>query len=116
MRLLQNQAARSGKIWHTVRSGPFTTPQEAEQHVRDLKHGGFDDWRLPTENELHTLHYAFYWKQNGNCEMNINGDYWYTSEFGVTAPGHGETFELCSPEVKFVESSKSRGYVRAIRP
>ena len=108
--------AQSGKMWHTVRSGPFTTPQEAEQYVRELRHAGFDDWRLPTEHELLNLHYAFYWSQNGDCDMNTRGEYWYKSEFGETAPGHWETYELCSPEFKFVKSSKSLGYVRAIRP
>lgn len=47
----------TGLMWQRGTAGPFT-PEQAQQHVDNLnaaRHGGFDDWRVPTAEELASL-------------------------------------------------------------
>ena len=63
------QELRTGMMWHTERNGVFPSFEEAEQYAADLRAGGYDDWRLPTQDELFNLHYIFFWKKNGSKKM-----------------------------------------------
>ena len=105
----------SGKMWQIERGGIFSTYQEAEQYAVNLRLGGYDDWRLPRKAELFDLHYIFYWKKNGNCNLKHTGEYWTLDE-GRSTLGHWETFILCEPNFKYEKSLKTKGYVRAVRP
>lgn len=110
------QEAQSSKMWQFGKAGPFSSMEEAEWHVKGLKLGSYDDWRLPTKSELFNLFYIHYWKNNGDCDMNRKGDFWAVSEGRAPSPGHWEDYFLCGPEYKFVKSIKGYGYVRAICP
>ena len=105
----------SGKTWQIERGDKFSSYQEAEQYAVNLRLGGYDDWRLPRKTELFDLHYIFYWKKNGNCNLKYTGEYWALDEKSSIL-GHWETYILCEPNFKYVESLVTKGYVRAVRP
>jgi len=86
--------SRSGKMWQREKGGMFSSRQDAEQYVANLQIGGFDDWRLPTREELFTLHNALYWKKNGDCVLDNHGEFWTASKDGEHSPGHWETYFL----------------------
>lgn len=110
------QDVKTGKMWQIAKEGVFNSPEEARQYAETLSIGGYDDWRLPTRDELFDLYCIFFWERNGNCTMNRNGNFWSMSEVGVPLLGHWETYFLCAPEHKYVRSLGTRGYVRAVRP
>jgi hypothetical protein len=110
------QDVKSGKMWQVEKKGVFSSPQEAEAYAADLILGGYDDWRLPTKAEMFNLFHVFVWKQNTYCVMNRSGEFWTVSENGKSSPGHWELNYSCGPEYKYVESIKTKGYVRAVRP
>ena len=105
----------SGIMWQVERGGKFSSLQEAKQYAENLQLGGHDDWRLPTKTELNDLHFVFYWKKNGNCNLKHTGEYWILNE-GKSSLGHWETYILCEPNFKYVKSLGTKGYVRAVRP
>lgn len=107
---------KSETMWQVQRGGKFSSFQEADRYAANLKLGGYDDWRLPTRSELFNLFYIFYRNKNNDCIMNVNGDFWVTLKNQGSTPGHWEVYHLCGPEYKFVESLKTKGYVRAVRP
>lgn len=106
----------SGKMWQVERGGKFFSPGDARRYAEDLSLGGFNDWRLPTREEMLSLYTIFFYAKEGNCAMKSGRDYWTLSEGGESALGHWEDYLLCGPEFKFVESLKAQGYVRAVRP
>jgi len=107
---------RSGRMWQVAKSGSFSSPGEAELYAGELELGGYNDWRLPTREELLALYSLFFWKKNGNCSMSNTGEFWAVTRDGKPAPGHWETYYLCGPEQKYVEASGTPGSVRAVRP
>lgn len=110
------QETRSGRMWQVAKGGMFSTIEEAQEYVANLQLGGHDDWRLPTTEESLKLMQLFFWKQNGDCSMNSQGDFWTVSSAGKGSLGHWEDYPLCGSEFKYVKSLKTKGYVRAIRP
>ena len=111
------QERNSSRMWQVEKGETFSSLRAAESYAENLELGGYDDWRLPTREELLQLHKIFFWKKNGNCSMNQKGDYWYSSGSREYAIGRFETqYLFCGPEFKFVESRRGKGYVRAVRP
>ena len=47
---------RTGLMWQKDAFGPIKTAGEAESYCRQLQIGGFNDWRLPTIEELENLY------------------------------------------------------------
>ena len=109
------ETTASGLMWVKQPSPTFQLWEDAAAYAEGLQLQGYDDWRLPTKNELHRLHDIFFWKKNGDCNMQTSGSYWWGSEKANAGPGHWETYFLCSPEFKFVETP-GNGMVRAVRP
>ncbi len=110
------QEVKSGKMWQVEKEGIFSSLQEAEQYAANLKLGGYDDWRLPTKTELFNLFHMFFWKENNDCVMNRSGEFWSVSKDRESTLGQWEAYNLCGPEYRYVESIKTKGYVRAVRP
>ncbi len=110
------EETKSEKMWQKGKGGPFLTLQEAEQYAADLQLGGYNDWRLPSKEELFHLYHVFFWKKNNNCDLNQSGEFWSVAKDGRSSLGHWETYFLCDPEFNYVKSLKTSGYVRAIRP
>ena len=109
------QNAASGLMWTIKKSDFFSNREEAEAYADNLEYAGYADWRLPTRNELYRLHELYYWKKNGSCRMRITGSYWSGGPGEKAAAGYWETYYLCSPEFKFIETP-GKGMVRAVRP
>lgn len=105
----------TGRMWQIKRGGKFSSFQEAKQYAENLKLGGYDDWRLPTKQELFSLHFIVYWKKNGNCKLKYPGEYFILDEDEVSL-GHWQTYILCEPNFKYVQSLGTKGFVRAVRP
>ena len=105
----------SGLMWQTGRSRKINDGQRAEQYAANLKTGGFNDWRLPTQGEFYTLHILFFLKKNGVCRMKHKGSYWSENPGLPPRPGRwASPYYTCGLNFDF-EETKS-GFVRAVRP
>ena len=105
----------SGRMWQVERVGKFSSVHEAKRYAENLELGGHDDWRLPTKTELFDLHYKFFWKKNGNCNLKQAGEYFIVDD-DESSLGHWETYFLCDPNYKYVKALGTKGFVRAVRP
>lgn len=104
----------SGKMWQVGMSKTFTSLDAAIGYASDLKEGGYDDWRLPTVDELYELYLIFDLHENGNCELKAEGTFWSDE---ADLEGNVGTWELddnCDSERRYIP--KQKGKVRAIRP
>lgn len=108
------QNTRNGAIWTTTRSKRLATTREAQAYLNLLNKGSFDDWRLPSKQELFDLFSIFDLKNNGEVKIRIEGKYWLADGDGQISVGTWEIGEGCGPERRFFSGGK--GYVRAIRP
>lgn len=106
---------RTGLMWQMDKSRKYSSPQQAEQHIKELQLADHNGWRLPTKEELFALHDTLFRHLNGNCSIKLTGNYWATAEDGDVVSGHWETDYLCGPEFNYVESYDNTGYVRAVR-
>ncbi len=93
--------------------GGCVTFQNAQDYVRTLRHGGYQDWRLPTASEL-----AAIYKQPPFFPSS-GGDWYWTSESYVK--GFHNVANIVTAEPKTVYERESRsldecGGVRAVRP
>lgn len=111
------QVSSSSLMWQKSRSPLFSSITEAEIYVKDLRLGGYDDWRLPTAEDFLDLYFTF---DYGNAQatehgINIGGNYWSVDEDGNSFIGAWQDdSELC--EISRTYRPGSRGYVRAVRP
>ena len=110
------QEMRSGKMWQVQKKGEFSSLPEAEHYAADLQLGGYDDWRLPTKEELFNLSCMFFWKRNNDCLMNRKGEYWTVSQKHEASLGHWEIDFACGPEYHYIKAIQPKGFVRAVRP
>ena len=104
----------SGQMWQIEKGKMTTNLQDAEQYVRTLNLGGYNDWRLPTIYELYDLNYFFDLFQNGDCTLDRKGNYWSGTKDGAGKAGAWEISDQCDPVRQYAPGTK--GYVRAIRP
>ena len=109
------QDTASGLMWLKKKGDVFNTWENATAYADQLEYGGYTDWRLPTKNELYSLQDIFFWKKNGGCLIDTAGSYWSGLTQKDAASGYWETYYLCSPEYKFVDTP-GKGRVRAVRP
>lgn len=104
----------SGKMWQVGVSKTLTSLEAAMAYASDLEEGGYDDWRLPTVDELYELYLIFDLHENGNCALKAEGTYWSDE---ADLEGNVGTWELddnCDSERRYIP--KQKGKVRAIRP
>jgi len=79
---------------------------EAMELCKNYKSEGFDDWRLPTKNELNEI-YKYYKKFGGfvaNC-------YWSSSEYSATLAW----YQYFNNGDQGFTNKANYGYVRAVR-
>ncbi|MDR9502438.1 MAG: DUF1566 domain-containing protein [Desulfurivibrionaceae bacterium] len=104
---------KNGLMWQVERSAVFDSPQQVLEYVHHLKLGAYDDWRLPTKEELYELCFLFELQQQGDCPLNLKGSYW--SRNGNMEAGAWEAYPLCGgSELRYFK--RESGRVRAVRP
>ncbi len=105
----------TGQMWQ-IEKGPISTSlEDAEQYARNLKLGGYNDWRLPTVNELYDLNYYFDLFLVGDCNLDRKGSYWSSEKDGTGKAGAWEIgASQCDPSREY--STSTIGYIRAVRP
>jgi len=108
------EVSKNGSMWTKARSRRFEYISDVLQYLDELNKGEFNDWRLPTKQELYDLFVIFDLKDNGDVKIRIEGGYWLAGDLGAMGVGIWEIGDGCGPERKFLSGGK--GYVRAIRP
>jgi hypothetical protein len=108
---------QSGLIWDAGETKPMDW-KKAMAHPKKLTIAGFDDWRLPTVEELFCLadrtkhspaiDTAFFQK----CE----GGWYWSSTVDASSPGDFAWYVLFSLGSSDFSSQSYRGLVRAVRP
>jgi hypothetical protein len=100
-------------LWQKERSSKFSSLKEAEDFVANMKLGGFNDWRLPTRDELFRLSDIIEHKLTADCPLNTTGNYW--SKNGKGEVGEWYPYPLCAGyDFRYLKSKTGR--VRAVRP
>lgn len=108
------QNSKNGSMWTNVRSKRIKEFSNVQQYLSDLNDGQFNDWRLPTKQELYDLFQIFDLKNNGDIEIQVEGKYWLASDKGELSVGTWEIGGGCGPERGFFSGGK--GHIRAVRP
>ena len=105
---------KTGRMWQLERSRRIREAGDAQDFLAELNGGEYDDWRLPTRQELFDLFQAFDLKEFGEVKIQIEGRYWLRTDTGEFSVGSWEIGDGCGPERRYYEGRA--GYVRAIRP
>jgi hypothetical protein len=103
---------KNGIIWQMERSKKFKSAEDAETYINELNSGMYQDWRLPTPQELYKLFTHFDMKESGDVKIRLEGNYWLHDE--AIHAGAWEIGDGCGPSRKYY--TKKSGYVRAVRP
>lgn len=106
------QNSRNDQMWQMRKSKRLKTASSAEQYLNQLNQGEYQDWRLPTKQELYTLFSYFDLKLYGNVRIQLEGNYWIENK-GIQVGTWG-IGDQCGPSRTFY--TQKAGYVRAIRP
>lgn len=106
------QNSRNDQMWQMRKSKRFKNASSVVQYLNELNQGEYQDWRLPTKQELYKLFSDFDLKIHGDVRIRLEGNYWIENE-GIQT-GTWEIGDQCGPSRTFY--TKKAGYVRAIRP
>jgi len=106
------QNRRNGRMWQMHKSKRLRSPEDVATYLNKLNTGKYQDWRLPTKQELYDLFSFFDLKLYGDVRIQLEGNYWLEND-GMMA-GAWEIGDQCGPSRSFY--TKKSGYVRAIRP
>ncbi|MDA3971401.1 MAG: DUF1566 domain-containing protein [Desulfobulbaceae bacterium] len=102
-------------MWQAGKSRKsFTSAEDAKAYVKELKIGGFSDWRIPTLAERWDLVQVFMYKNNGDIEFSKAGSRYWTGETDKGLQPLKLDFSclcLANEEVDY----STKGYVRAVR-
>lgn len=110
------QVSSSQLMWQKERSPRFTSREKAENYANNLELGGYNDWRLPTKEELLNLSYAFDYGSASAKTLGIviECNYWSANTDGLVSAGGLKDGDKCEIDRNFKPSNS--GYVRAVRP
>lgn len=106
--------AGNGMMWQMDRSKRLKTTQDVEVYLATLNSGKYNNWRLPTQQELFELFSLFDLKENGDVKIQLEGGYWLVGKNTEVEAGTWEIGDGCGPSRKYY--TKKAGYVRAVRP
>lgn len=107
------QDKETGLMWQIGKSKALSSLDDAQQYAATLRVGNYDDWRLPTVTELYGLYTTFDLRQNGACQLEVEGTYWSDEPDLEGRVGTWELDDNCDPERQYIP--KQRGHVRAVR-
>ncbi|TFG36753.1 MAG: DUF1566 domain-containing protein [Desulfobacterales bacterium] len=110
------QVSGSDLMWQKERSPLFASKEEAVAYVKNLNLGGFTDWRLPTPDEVLSLHYVvdFGKAKEGDFGIFLAGNYWCVLNEDEIIAGSWQDGVTC--ELNRSYKSNFSGHVRAVRP
>jgi len=100
-------------MWQAGRSDNFTSWEEADQYVKTLNLGGYEDWRLPTPDECLRVSKLMQAKKS-NCPMETGGNHWVSKSENIEA-GQWESNVYCDGPI-FRWTKEKKGTVKAVRP
>ena len=104
----------NGLMWQVEKSGALASWQQAHQYAENLDSAGFNDWRLPTYDELYILNKIFDRKKYGNCQIKLKGSFWTGNTEKKARAGFWDNDSLCAgPSYFFIK--RSMGAVIAVR-
>lgn len=101
--------------------------QNAKEDCTNLRTGGYDDWRLPTKEELLTLRFSDMKKAGYNCSQgvllqpkdNVWGVFWSSDVYeywkGSVWKLYVVTFDSTSYNKCYSHCTDNKGFVRAVR-
>lgn len=102
-----------GLMWQFERSPNFSSWDDANQYVSSLDLGGYNDWRLPSQDECLKLS-RLLMNKKGDCPMKTGGNHWVKKSEGAE-PGQWESNVYCDgPEFRWTKDKK--GTVKGVRP
>ena len=102
----------SGLMWQAGRSPNFSNWEDADQYVKSLTLGGFEDWRLPTPDECLKLSQLIQ-THKSDCPLKTGGNHWVSKTNNIEA-GQWESNVLCDgPTFRWTKDKKGR--VKAVR-
>ena len=107
------QDVETGQMWQQGTSKKIRTLADANEYTKILNLGGYNDWRLPTVDELYDLHLTVDLHENGNCTLKSEGNYWSDEPDSEGRVGAWEMDDNCDPERQYIP--KNHGRIRAIR-
>lgn len=106
----------TGLFWQLGASDEVDSYVDAAEYADKLDLDGRQDWRLPTSDELYTLHDLIEGKLTGDCVIKDKGMSFWTGEserWGQV--GYWQTYPLCGG-VDYEYKKQRSGVVRAVRP
>ncbi|MFW2364978.1 MAG: DUF1566 domain-containing protein [Desulforhopalus sp.] len=105
----------NNKMWQRDRSKKIESPNDVENYLQSLNQGSYNDWRLPTKQELYDFFTIFDFKKNGSVKIRLEGYYWLADDRNSSVyVGGWQVGDGCGPSRSFHKGKK--GYVRAVRP
>lgn len=110
------QDLATGLFWQIGSSEEVDSYTAAADYTGKLTLDGHRDWRLPTSDELYTLHDLIEGKLTGDCPIRDKGMSFWTGENARWGQvGYWHTYPLCGG-VDYQYIKQKRGVVRAVRP
>lgn len=104
----------NGLMWQAEKSGTFSTWAQAKQFAAQLDTADFNDWRLPTYDELYILRQTLDRKNHGNCPLKLHGSFWTGNSEKEARVGFWDSEPLCGgPSYFFIKQAS--GSVIAVR-
>lgn len=103
----------SGLMWQAGKSQNFSNWDDANQHVKSLNLGGFNDWRMPTPDECLRLSKLIKMKKS-NCPMETGGNHWVNKDDSFEAGQWESNINCDGPLFRWTKDKK--GTVKAVRP
>lgn len=103
------------RMWLADRSKKLQSVKEVENYLLTINQGSYNDWRLPTKQELYDLFNIFDLGQNGDVKIRLEGYYWLADDKNDSKyVGGWQIGDGCGPSRTFYKGKI--GYVRAVRP
>ncbi len=104
----------NGIMWRAEKSGTSGSWEQAHKYAANLGSAGFNDWRLPTYDELYILYKIFERKKDGNCQLKLKDSFWTGNTEKKARAGFWDSEPLCGgPSYFFIK--RSTGAAIAVR-
>jgi hypothetical protein len=105
----------TSQMWTKKKASRFFSGEEAQEYAGKARVSGYDDWRLPTLDEFHTLYYAIDFGQGSVKKAGISseGAIWVLRDETLVS-GAWEREDTCCISRSFMETKSGRVWL--VRP